>query len=134
MKISKDIGAHFSEVLLMIHQARYAAIKSVNTELIKLYWSIGEYISNKIATAQWGDAVVDELAEYIQEKNPEFHSFTRRSLYRMRQFYEAYRQKQFVSAVLTQISWTNHMIIRLLTEDTGNNHLPKPRKKLLESK
>jgi predicted nuclease of restriction endonuclease-like (RecB) superfamily len=29
----------------------------------------------------------------------------------MRQFYEAYRQKQFVSAVLTQISWTNHMII-----------------------
>ena len=75
MKISKDIGAHFSEVLLIS-----------------------------------------------------------RSLYRMRQLYEAYRQKQFVSAVLTQISWTNHMIIRLLTEDTGNNHLPKPRKKLLESK
>ncbi len=29
----------------------------------------------------------------------------------MRQFYEIYRQKKFVSAVLTQISWTNHLLI-----------------------
>ncbi|MBA4321054.1 MAG: DUF1016 domain-containing protein, partial [Flavobacterium sp.] len=31
--------------------------------------------------------------------------------YRMRQFYETYRGNKFVSAVLTQISWTNHLLI-----------------------
>ncbi len=92
-------------------QARYNAIKNVNTELVKLYWNIGEYISKKLASAEWGDAVVDQLADYIQIKHPEFKGFTRRGLYRMRQFYETYRQKDIVSAVLTQISWTNHLLI-----------------------
>jgi len=111
MKISKDIGTHFSEVLTMIHQARYDAIKSVNAELIKLYWRVGEYISKKLATAEWGDAVVEQLADYIQNKNPEFKGFTRRGLYRMHQFYETYHRNKIVSPLVTQLSWSNHLMI-----------------------
>ena len=111
MKIAQQIHRQFSEVVQMIHEARYNAIKNVNAELIKLYWHVGEYISRKLKTAEWGDAVVDQLADHIQNKHPEFKGFTRRGLYRMRQFYEIYPQKQFVSAVLTQISWTNHLLI-----------------------
>lgn len=111
MKLTKRFDHQFSEVVRMIHEARFNAIKSVNSELVKLYWSIGEYISKKLATAEWGDAVVDSLANYIQINHPEFKGFTRRGLFRMRQFYETYRQKKFVSAVLTQISWTNHLLI-----------------------
>jgi hypothetical protein len=85
MKLAKRFDKQFSEVVSMIHQARYNAIKSVNAELVKLYWSIGEYISKKIAAAEWGDAVVDQLASYIQNSHPEFIGFTRRGLYRMRQ-------------------------------------------------
>ena len=110
MKLSRPVH-QFTEVVNMIHAARYAAIKSVNTELVRLYWSIGEYMSRKIESAEWGDAVVDQLADYIQTNNPDFKGFTRRGLYRMRQFYETYRLKKFVSAVLTQISWTNHLLI-----------------------
>ena len=55
--------------------------------------------------------MVDRLANYIQSKHPEFKEFTRRGLYRMRQFYETYGQKKIASALLTQISWTNHLII-----------------------
>ena len=111
MKLAKRFDRQFSEVVNMIHKARYNAIKSVNTELIKLYWSIGEYISGKIVSAEWGDAVVDQLADYIQNSHPEFKGFTRRGLYRMRQFYEIYRRSQFVSTLLTQISWSNHLMI-----------------------
>jgi predicted nuclease of restriction endonuclease-like (RecB) superfamily len=111
MKLVRRFDKQFSEVVNMIHQARYSAIKSVNAELVKLYWNIGEYISKKIADAEWGDAVVDQLADYIQIGHPEFKGFTRRGLYRMRQFYEVYRDYKFVSALLTQISWTNHMLI-----------------------
>jgi len=111
MKLAANINKHFSEVVTLIKQARYTAIKSINAEQIKLYWQIGEYISKKLESAQWGEGVVDQLADYIQTSNPEFKGFTRRGLYRMRQFYETYRQKRFVSAVLTQISWTNNLII-----------------------
>jgi hypothetical protein len=78
MNLAKRLDKQFEEVITIIHKARYNAIKSVNTELVKLYWSIGEYISGKIASAGWGDAVVDQLADYIQSKHPEFKGFTRR--------------------------------------------------------
>lgn len=111
MKLSKNINKHFFEVLAMIKQARYNAIKNVNSELVKLYWNIGEYLSKKLASSEWGDAVVDGLAEYIQENHPEFKGFTRRGLFRMRQFYETYRRDRIVSPLVTQISWTNHLMI-----------------------
>jgi hypothetical protein len=37
--------------------------------------------------------------------------FNRRGLYRMRQFYETYKENEFVSPLVTQISWTNHLLI-----------------------
>jgi hypothetical protein len=104
MKLIKRFNKQFDEVVNIIHKARFNAIKSVNTELVKLYWSIGEYISGKIASAEWGDAVVDQLADYIQTNHPEFKGFNRRGLYRMRQFYETYRRDKIVSPLVTQIS------------------------------
>ena len=111
MKLSRSGGDQFADIVKMIHEARFNAIKNVNAELVKLYWNIGEYIGIKLESAEWGDAVVDRLADYIRIKYPEYKGFTRRGLYRMRQFYEAYRQKEFVSTLLTQISWSNHLVI-----------------------
>ena len=111
MKVAKHFDDQFAEVVRIIHEARYNAIKSVNTELVKLYWSIGEYVSKKIKSAEWGDAVVESLADYIQTNHAEFKGFTRRGLFRMRQFYEAYRDNAIVSTLLTQISWSSHLHI-----------------------
>ncbi len=80
MKLDKQFNKQFSEVVRMIHDARFNAIKQVNAELVKLYWNVGQYISKKLATAEWGDAVVDRLANYIQSKHPEFKGFTRSGL------------------------------------------------------
>lgn len=111
MKLEKTFKFQFAEIVGMIHSARYQAIKSVNEELIKLYWNIGAYISKRIVSAEWGDSVVDQLAEYIQTQHPEFKGFTRRTLYRMRQFYETYRGNKIVSPLVTQMSWSNHLLI-----------------------
>ena len=111
MSIAKRFDSQFAEVVKMIHQARYNAIKSVNIELVNLYWSIGEYISKKILSAEWGDSVVDRLADYINEKHSDFKGFNRRGLYRMRQFYETYQRSKIVSTLLTQISWSSHLHI-----------------------
>ena len=111
MKLTRSVEHQFAEVVNMIRAARYAAIKSVNTELVKLYWSVGKYISHKIESAEWGEGVVDCLADHIQSSRSDFKGFTRRGLYRMKQFYETYRHNKIVSPLVTQISWTNHLMI-----------------------
>ncbi len=60
----------FDEVLALIEAARRRAYQAVNTELVGLYWELGEYISSKIASAEWGDGVVDELAATIAREYP----------------------------------------------------------------
>ena len=109
--VSNDIIPHASAIVSMIEQARQNALKSVNAELIQLYWNVGEYLSKESAKASWGDAFIDATANYIKENCPEIRGFTRRGLYRMRQFYETYNGNEFVSPLVTQISWTNHLLI-----------------------
>lgn len=101
----------FDEVLAMIQGARQQAAQAVNTRLIELYWQVGAYISRKIENAEWGDAVVSQLAEHLATTQPGLRGFTRRNLFRMHQFFEAYRGDEKVSAVLTQLPWTHHLII-----------------------
>lgn len=98
----------FSEVVLMIRESHYNAAKAVNTELINLYWNVGQYISKQLISAIWGDKTVEELATFIQKEYPEIKGFNRRGLYRMKQFYETYTSMSFVSSTMTQIQGTEN--------------------------
>ncbi len=106
-ELSKD----FINVVNLIQEARENAIRKVNEELILLYWNVGKYISEQLESQKWGSSYVDELATFISENCPEVKGFNRRGLYRMKQFYETYKDNQFVSPLVTQISWTNHLLI-----------------------
>lgn len=101
----------FDEVLALINSARQQAVQAVNTRLIELYWQVGAYISRKLEQAEWGDAVVSQLAEHLARTQPGLRGFTRRNLFRMRQFYETYRDDEKVSALLTQLPWTHNLLI-----------------------
>lgn len=101
----------FNEVVALIEAASGRAYQAVNAELVSLYWQLGEYISRKIANAEWGDGVVEELAASLARRFPGLRGFTRPNLFRMRQFYEAYRANRKVSALLRQLPWTHHLII-----------------------
>lgn len=105
------VDSAFAEVLHLIQTARQRALQAVNTELVELYWKVGEYISRKIASAEWGDGVVDELARFLARTQPGLIGFTRRNLFRMRQFYEAYADDEKVSPLVSQLPWTHNLII-----------------------
>jgi hypothetical protein len=90
----------------LIVAARQRAFHAVNTELIDLYWEVGAIISRKIEAAEWGDGVVDRLAEFTTRTQPGLRGFTRPNLFRMRQFYEAYRDDEKVSPLVRQLPWT----------------------------
>lgn len=101
----------FTNIIQLIKQARTNAIKAVNAELINLYWSIGAYISQKLENSEWGDAVVTELSKFIQTQEPDLRGFSDKNLWRMKQFYETYRDFPKLSPLLREISWTNNLII-----------------------
>jgi predicted nuclease of restriction endonuclease-like (RecB) superfamily len=101
----------FTDIIQLIKHSRSNAIRAVNAELINLYWNIGKYISNKLIQSEWGDGVVTELAKYIQQSEPEIKGFSDKNIWRMKQFYETYKDFPKLVPVVREISWTHNMLI-----------------------
>ena len=115
----------FAEVVEMIQAARGRALATVNTTIIDLYWRVGEYICRKLETAAWGEGVVDQLASYIQQCQPNIRGFTRANLFRMKQFYETYRCDEKVAPLVRQLPWTHDLLILAQSKDTTLNAIAK---------
>ena len=101
----------FTDIIQLIKQSRTNAIKAVNAELINLYWNIGEHISKKIEQSEWGDSVVTELANFIQTQEPEIKGFSDKNIWRMKKFYETYKDFPKLSTLLREISWSHNLAI-----------------------
>lgn len=107
---------NFNEIVNMIETRRNNAYKRVNEELISLYWDFGKYISEKVNDGNWGEKIVDKLAEFMKREYPTMKGFNKRGIYRMKQFYETYKDNEIVSPMVTQISWTNNIMILSSTQ------------------
>lgn len=101
----------FVEIARLIQSSREQAFLAVNAALVELYWRVGEYISRKLAAAEWGDGVVAQLAAYLADTHPGLRGFTRANLFRMRQFYETYRDDEIVAPLVRLLPWTHNLII-----------------------
>lgn len=106
-----ELDNSFAQIIQIIADARDNAYRKVNEELILMYQKVGQFLSDKSKEASYGDGYIDSLAKYIQSQFPGIKGFNRRGLYRMKQFYEIYAGNENVSPLLTQLSWTNHLLI-----------------------
>lgn len=113
--MSKQLTNHtqpvFDELLQHIQQARAKAFRQANTVLIDLYWRVGKTISEKVQTEAWGKGVVTELARYIARQAPDIRGFSDKNLWRMKQFYETYREDEKLATLWRELSWTHNFII-----------------------
>jgi predicted nuclease of restriction endonuclease-like (RecB) superfamily len=107
--MTDKLQPQFTEILDLIKTAQDRVIATSNQELIKLYWSIGKYISERLKTTEWGQKAIEQLAAFIQTQEPGIKGFEKRNLERMRQFYETY--PEIASALRTQLNWTHHRVI-----------------------
>ncbi|CAN5425247.1 PDDEXK nuclease domain-containing protein [soil metagenome] len=101
----------FAKVHQMIADAKARTWNQINITLMTLYWNIGQYVADKVSNDGWGKGIVEELAKYIAGHSPTIKGFSARNIWRMKQFYETYKDNQKLSAVLTEITWTNHLHI-----------------------
>jgi predicted nuclease of restriction endonuclease-like (RecB) superfamily len=107
----KNMDKRFTDIIQLIKQSRANVIRAVNAELINLYWNIGKQISTKLEKSEWGDSVVAELAKYIQQSEPEIKGFSDKNIWRMKQFYETYKNFPKLSTLLREISWSHNLAI-----------------------
>lgn len=102
----------FQDILTFIQQSRFHALQAVNTELVDLYWRIGEHLSRRIQAEGWGQGTVKELAAWIQAQEPGIRGYSASNLWRMRQFFEVYRDHQEVLAPLVRVlSWSHNLLV-----------------------
>lgn len=106
-----DLEISFSEIVNMIETRRNNAYRKVNEELISLYWDFGKYISKKVNDANWGNKIVDKLVDFMKREYPTMKGFNRAGIYRMKQFYETYKDNDIVAPLVRQLSWTNNILI-----------------------
>ena len=95
-----------------IQAAQTRAALAVSKELISLYWQIGCDITERQEQQGWGDGILQRIADDIKADFPGVQGFSRRNLYRMRGFYQAYRSLgEFVPQLAAQIPWFHNVII-----------------------
>ncbi len=103
--------ADFDSVLKLIETARTRAVTAVNTTLIELYWSIGEFIQRKIADDGWGKGTVEALADHIRRKQPNVRGYSASNLWRMMSFFETYRDQPKLATLLRDLPWSHNLLI-----------------------
>ena len=90
-----ELEKQFEYILSIIERHQLSAVTHVNAEILLTNWTIGEYISNQLQSAQWGNKVVSDLADYIKRHNPKLRGYSKRNLYNMVKFYDTYSQDRF---------------------------------------
>lgn len=83
-----------ADIRLRIRAAQVKAALAANTELIRLYWSIGRDIVEGRRAEGWGKTIVERLALDLQRSFPGLSGFSPRIIWRMRSFYLVWAETQ----------------------------------------
>jgi len=92
---NQTIETHFEQVHSLIHVHRARALQVVNNEMLLICWNVGQYVSEKLKTSEWGSKVVAQLSEYLRTKDPSLKGYSRSNIYNMVSFFETYSSPQF---------------------------------------
>ena len=117
------------EIKDLIYRRQYEAMKKVNTELMQLYWEIGEEIDRQQRERGWGKSIVEVLAKELQKEFPGVQGFSARNLWLMRNFYLEYSStanlqpsvadlpNAILPPMVAEISWSKNVVIMQKCKD-----------------
>lgn len=109
--VGKEYIKFLNEIKSRIVTARIQAIRSVNKELINLYWDIGKSIVERQKQFGWGKSVVEQLSRDLTNEYANFEGFSRDNLWRMRMFYLEYKDEQKLAQLVPELPWGHNILI-----------------------
>ncbi len=106
-----DYQSIFIELKKKILTSQLKALRTVNKELVMLYWEIGNTILQNQSQKGWGAKIIDTLSKDLREAFPNMKGFSIRNLKYMRQFAYNYPNITIVQEVLAQLPWYHNITL-----------------------
>lgn len=100
------------ELKTRVRTARTTALRTVNTQLIELYWTIGSTLRTHQERQGWGSGVIKLLAEDLRAEFPEMKGFSPRNLQYMTTFAKAWPGSSIAQQAVAQLPW-GHITVLL---------------------
>ena len=101
----------FNKIIELIEIRKNNAYKKVNEEMVLLYLDVGKYLYELQQNSKFGDKITLKAADFMKNNYPNIKGFTKRNIERMIQFYKIYKDDEIATPLVTQISWTNNLLI-----------------------
>jgi len=92
MKGNSDYKQWLIDLKSRIRQSQIKAAVKVNTELLRLYWDLGQDIVARQMEAAWGSGFFEQLSKDLIKEFPDMKGFSTSNLYYIKQFYLFYSQ------------------------------------------
>ena len=143
---SNDSASFFTEVRVILQQARRQTAQAINTAMVEAYWNIGQRIVEEeqegSAQATYGAGLLKELSKSLTKEFGK--GFSLANLKNFRKFYLTYPEKEKSYTLCSLLSWShNRLIMRepeeqartyYLTESKKQNWSVRDLKRQLETK
>ena len=119
--ISQEYIQAVKDIKSAILKSRYAAAKQANKELLKLYYSVGGYVSAHSRDGYWGSNAIETIAKGLQQELPGLRGFSARNIKNMRMFYEQWspyiNRQMLPDDLISSYTSTNYEIRQLTTAE-----------------
>ena len=116
------LDSNFSQIIKMIEKRKNNAYRKVNEEMILLYLEVGKFLYDMKENSSYGDKITTKAADFMKNNYPAIKGFTKRNIERMIQFYSTYKDDEIATPLVTQLSWTNNLLILSGTKTKEERH------------
>jgi predicted nuclease of restriction endonuclease-like (RecB) superfamily len=113
---AKEYAQVLMEIKKQIEQSKVEGITAINLALNRRNWLLGQIIVEKQNEHKWGSNFLDNLAKDLQHIYPDSAGFSAANVYRMKAFYEAYREiraaaRELETLPIFAIPWFHNVIL-----------------------
>ncbi|TVU64732.1 DUF1016 domain-containing protein [Paenarthrobacter nitroguajacolicus] len=111
-----DLPGGYTELLdslkSTVRDARIKALRTVNTQLIELYWAIGQGVRLQQEQHGWGSGVIKRLSSDLRVEFPEMKGLSPRNIQYMTTFAGAWQDGPIAQQAVAQLPW-GHVTVLL---------------------
>ena len=105
------LDTNFNKIIELLESRKNNAYRKVNEEMILLYLDVGKYLLDLQQKSSYGDKITTKVSDFMKSNYPNIKGFTKRNIERMIQFYKIYKDDEIATPLVTQLSWTNNLLI-----------------------
>ncbi|MCQ2057569.1 MAG: PDDEXK nuclease domain-containing protein [Bacteroidaceae bacterium] len=88
IQLTSDLQQAVGFIKQAIQRSQARALRSVNNEVLSLYYGVGRYVSENSRHNMWGKGAIKSISEQLQKEIPGLTGFGESNIKNMRKFYE----------------------------------------------